>query len=452
MSQILLSHFIDADHSQEYFVSGFNVILPTLIKELSIPQASEVWPSSAFALVSAAFLLPFGRLSDMYGGYPVYLFGLAWFSLWSLIAGFSQNNLMLVFCRALQGLGPAAFLPSGLMLMGSIYRPGPRKNLVFSIYGGAAPLGFFTGVFVAGLTGSFLRFGWYFWIGTILVISTIIPAIFTIPSDMQERKVMGVKMDWLGSILIVSGLILVIFALNDASHAPNGWKTPYIYITLILGSLILGFAFYVEAWVASSPLIPFDLFQVPHLPALFIAVFFLDGVLGIFLLYATLYMQDIHGRDSLASSCLVRSNVHGWNDHLRHWWLRPPSFARNASDAHRRIGLDIDFTSICSCPSGCELLGVRFSCHDRGYHWHRRDLQRCKYFHHYELVSESAGIGWSSYQQSPLFGHRFSAFFCRRHADSDRAIGVEKKLSICILVSACMFSLGFGGHGLLRED
>ncbi len=46
------------------------------------------------------------------------------------------------------------------MLMGSIYRPGPRKNLVFSLYGGSAPLGFFAGVFFAGLTGQYLYFGW----------------------------------------------------------------------------------------------------------------------------------------------------------------------------------------------------------------------------------------------------------------------------------------------------
>ena len=235
----------------------------------------------------------------MYGGYPVYLFGLAWFSVWSVIAGFSQNNLMLNFCRALQGLGPAAFLPSGLMLIGSIYRPGPRKNLVFSLYGGAAPLGFFTGVFFAGLTGSFLHFGWYFWIGAFLVATTIIPAIFTIPSDMEERRALGIKMDWLGSGLIVSGLILTIFALTDASHAPNGWKTPYIYSLLILGAILLGLAFYVERWVAKTPLIPFDLFKVPYLSALFIALFFLDGVLGVFLLYSTLYMQDIMGATPL---------------------------------------------------------------------------------------------------------------------------------------------------------
>ncbi|KAF6218325.1 hypothetical protein HO133_005672 [Letharia lupina] len=316
---------IASQFMSEYFVSGFNVILPTLIKDLSIPQASAVWPASAFALVSAAFFLPFGRLADMYGGYPVYLFGLVWFTIWTIIAGFAQTDLMLDFCRALQGLGPAAFLPSGVMLIGSTYRPGPRKNLVFSIYGGAAPLGFFAGVFIAGVTGSFLQFGWYFWIGAMLVSTTIVAAIFAIPNDIEERKAMGVQMDWLGSIFIVSGLILVIFAITDASHAPDGWRTQYIYVTLTVGALLIGISFYIEGWVAANPLLPFDLFQVPYLSALFVALFFSDGVLGIFLLYATLYMQDIMGASPLqvaawyvpmcAGGCMI-SIVGGYILHL----------------------------------------------------------------------------------------------------------------------------------------
>jgi MFS family permease len=79
----------------------------------------------------------------MKGGYPVYVAGLVWLTIWCLIAGFSINDVMLNFCRALQGLGPAAFLPSSVMILGSTYRPGPRKNLVFSIYGACAPMGFF---------------------------------------------------------------------------------------------------------------------------------------------------------------------------------------------------------------------------------------------------------------------------------------------------------------------
>jgi MFS family permease len=77
----------------------------------------------------------------MYGGYPVYVAGMIWLTIWSLIAGFSTNEIMLNFCRAFQGLGPAAFLPSSIMILGSVYRPGPRKNLVFSIYGCSAVAG-----------------------------------------------------------------------------------------------------------------------------------------------------------------------------------------------------------------------------------------------------------------------------------------------------------------------
>ena len=103
----------------EYFISGFNILLPTLSVALKIPSQAETWPASVPSLVTGALLLPMGRLSDMFGGYVVFVSGLVWFLIWSVIAGFSQNYLMLVFCRALQGLGPAAFLPAGIMLLGS---------------------------------------------------------------------------------------------------------------------------------------------------------------------------------------------------------------------------------------------------------------------------------------------------------------------------------------------
>jgi MFS family permease len=82
--------------------------------------------------VVSSVLLPFGRLADIYGGRPIYILGILWLAIWSLVAGFSTNQYMLDICRAFQGLGPAAFLPSGMMLLGCNYRPGPRKNLVFS--------------------------------------------------------------------------------------------------------------------------------------------------------------------------------------------------------------------------------------------------------------------------------------------------------------------------------
>jgi hypothetical protein len=102
-------------------------------------------------------------------------------------------------------------------------------------------------------------------------------------------------MDWLGAILIVTGLILFTFAIIDSSHASNQWKTPYIYVLFVVGSLLLLASAYVETRVASQPLLPSSLFRVPCMPALVIALFLTYGSLGIFLLYATFYMENIMG-------------------------------------------------------------------------------------------------------------------------------------------------------------
>ncbi|KAF2156014.1 MFS general substrate transporter [Myriangium duriaei CBS 260.36] len=287
---VVMSQFIT-----EYFVSGFTVIIPVLVKELNIPQAAVTWPASAFSLVVSTTLLPLGRLGDMYGGYPLYVGGCVWYAVWSLVAGFAQNQLMLDFCRALQGLGPAAFLPAAVLLLGSTYRPGPRKNIVFSTMGAMAPLGFFAGIFFAGVAGQYTTWRWYFFIGTILVAMVAVVGFFCVPSDIAERRAMGVKMDWLGSVTTFSGLILLVFAITAASHAPNGWKTPYILVTLILGVIILAITVYIEGWVAEMPILPADVFRVPHMKPLVIGLLFSFGSLGIYLLYATLYMTDVMG-------------------------------------------------------------------------------------------------------------------------------------------------------------
>ncbi|MCJ1437827.1 hypothetical protein MMC27_007214 [Xylographa pallens] len=286
----------------EYFTSGSTVILPTLASALDIPPQSQTWPASSFTLVTGAFLLPFGRLADMYGGYPVFMFGLIWSIIWSLIGGFSQNQLMLDFCRAIHGLGPAAYLPTGVMLLGSTYRPGPRKNLVFSLYGASSIIGFFVGIFFAGLSGQYLHWGWYFWIGTILLFLTTAIAFFTVPSDRHNARSPDIEMDWLGAASIVPGLILVVFAVTDSSHAPNGWKTLYVYVTLILGTALLCAAFYIEGWIAKVPLLPFDMFQVKQMKPLVVALFFSYGVFGVYLLYASFYMERVLGTSPLLTT------------------------------------------------------------------------------------------------------------------------------------------------------
>lgn len=153
------------------------------------------------------------------------------------------------------------------------------------MYGACAPLGFFVGIFFAGLSAQLLSWRWYFYIGAAFSAVSFLLAWVSMPSDKEERAAFKIKMDWPGTFFIVSGLVLLVFALTDC--AAVGWRTPYIPITFSCGVVLLGAAVYWEGWRAEQPLLPRDIFNVKMFPAVVMAMFMQYGGLGIFLLYST---------------------------------------------------------------------------------------------------------------------------------------------------------------------
>jgi MFS family permease len=261
--------------------------MPVVALDLDIPPENRTWPTSVFSLITGAFLLPFGRLTDMYGGYAVFNAGLIWFMAWSVIAGFSNGGTMLTAARALQGLGASAFLPAGIMLLGSTYKPGPRQNLLFGLYSAFAPLGFFFGIMMGGLAGEYLSWRWYFWLGGIIMFVTSVSSLFVIGNDWANARASAIRMDWLGVVTIVPGLLLLTYAVTNSAHAPKGWASPEIYSTCVIGAAFLGLAFYLQGWVAKEPLLPFSLFAPKSMKPLVFSLFFSYGVFGVFLFYAS---------------------------------------------------------------------------------------------------------------------------------------------------------------------
>ena len=108
----------------------------------------------------------------------------------------------------------------------------------------------------------------------------------TIPGRLGDAD-RSVRMDWWGLVTIVPGLVLVTFALTDGGHAPNGFRSPYIFMTFIVGCLFLCAAVYVQGWVSAAPLLPADLFKPKYMKRLVVALFCSYGVFGIFLFYAS---------------------------------------------------------------------------------------------------------------------------------------------------------------------
>ncbi|KAK7927653.1 hypothetical protein PG985_004651 [Apiospora marii] len=289
----------------EFLISGFNVLLPTLQNQerfsSTAPSAGAwTWPSNVFSLVAGAFLLPVGRLADLYGGRVVYLGGLIWLFFWALVGGFSANYVMLVVIRALQGLGASAFLPAGINLMGNMYRPGPRKNTVFSLYGGCAPFGFFIGILLAGVSARFLYWGWFFWIASISMAVLSVVSWFCVPEDEAPPERANLTMDWWGCATSVSALILTVYAVTESSK--SGWQSPGIIVPFILGLLLLGAFVYVEARVAKDPILPLSIFSTKDIAPLFVALFLAYGSFGIYLFYASFYIEKVLHIDPLLTA------------------------------------------------------------------------------------------------------------------------------------------------------
>lgn len=271
----------------EYFTSGFNIILPHISISLDIAPKDRTWPTAVPNLAAGALLLPFARLCDRYGSRMIFLGGHTWLLAWSIANGFSTGTVFTIACRAMQGIGFAAFLPSGLSLLGQIYRPGPRKNIVYCCYGAFACIGFYFGIFTAASSIQFLDWRWYFWVGAIIEAVIVIAGYTAIPSGLNDHNPLA-RMDWWGVVTIVPGVAFLVFAFAYGGHAPDGWKTPCILVAFVLCAVLLSAAVYIQGWVSSHPLVPPRIFKPKYMKRILGVTLCCNGIWSLFLFYSSL--------------------------------------------------------------------------------------------------------------------------------------------------------------------
>lgn len=237
----------------------------------------------------SATLLIFARLSDMFGGYWPFMFGLIWLTFWTLIPGLTTSAITLSCARAMQGLALAAFMPSTFAILGKLYAPGRRKTVIISVYSAFNCLGFFGGFIIAGALGT-NHSEWYFFIGAILSGITAIVAWFTIPRAATTGRNRGVSMDWIGSFLILGGLLLLSYALAAEPYASEHNKIDGFATAVVLGPLVAGIACLIGALIvvwkfAKSPLVPLTFFNTCSVVSLSLACMCFYACFGIWLYY-----------------------------------------------------------------------------------------------------------------------------------------------------------------------
>jgi MFS transporter, DHA2 family, methylenomycin A resistance protein len=98
-------------------VSIVNVALATIGRDLHSSFSALQWVVDAYTVTFAACLLSAGALADRIGARRTFLIGFVLFICSSVACGFAPTPAMLIFARAVQGLGAALLVPCSLALL-----------------------------------------------------------------------------------------------------------------------------------------------------------------------------------------------------------------------------------------------------------------------------------------------------------------------------------------------
>ena len=125
-----------------------NIALPSIGKDLAAGLSGLTWTVNAYTLTLACLILLGGSLGDRLGRRRVFIIGVLWFAVASMLCGLAPNIQTLVAARALQGVGGALLTPGSLAILQAAFRREDRGRATgaWSVLGGlAGPTGQFMG-------------------------------------------------------------------------------------------------------------------------------------------------------------------------------------------------------------------------------------------------------------------------------------------------------------------
>jgi len=138
-------------------VSGLNVALATLQRDVGVTGPQLQWIVNAYALAFGGLLMTGGAIGDRYGRKGALLGGLLVFGLGALLGGLAGTAEVILFARAAMGVAAAFVMPATLSLLIEIFPP-PERPLAIAVWSGFAGGGAAVG---PALTGLFVT-GWWF--------------------------------------------------------------------------------------------------------------------------------------------------------------------------------------------------------------------------------------------------------------------------------------------------
>src|ERR1700729_917974 len=198
-----------------------NVALPTIGRQLHMPESSLQWVVTGYALTFGGFLLLGGRAADLLGRRRMLMAGLFVFTAASLACGLATTDSFLIPMRCLQGLGAAIVLPAALSIVMNMFPEGAERNKALGVGGAIGASGATVGVIAGGLLTRYAGWQYIFFLNVPIGAAALLLARRLVPESRlaTERR----RYDPFGAVSVTGGISLLVYAISTAPQA--GWGT-----------------------------------------------------------------------------------------------------------------------------------------------------------------------------------------------------------------------------------
>jgi EmrB/QacA subfamily drug resistance transporter len=281
-------------------ITALSVALPEIEGDFDVDVSSVQWVINIYALVFGVLIVTGGRLADMFGRRRVFFLGSAIFAGFSVLGGAAQDDLWLIVCRALMGIGGAMMWPAVLGMTYSLL-PEDKAGLAGGLIIGAAGFGNAAGPLLGGALTEALSWRW------ILFVNLPIAAfacLVTWRAVTESRAETGrERIDYLGITTLSVGLMALLLALDQVTLW--GWSDPRILgLFALCAALLVVFAI-AERHAGPSALIPRDVMANPAFRSACGATLLMSAVFFAVLLFLPQFMQKILGYGPLKAGAAL---------------------------------------------------------------------------------------------------------------------------------------------------
>ncbi|MDI3270504.1 MAG: MDR family MFS transporter [Bacillota bacterium] len=272
--------------------------MPTVISDL---QGFNLyaWVFTAFTLAVTATMPIYGKLSDVYGRKPFYIFGLVVFLIGSALSGLAQSMPMLIFARAVQGIGGGAMMSMPRATVGDIFNPRERgrwMGALMGIYGIATLIGPGVGGWITDHWG----WRWVFYVNMPVALVALALIIYALPRVHTGHTY---HLDWVGSILLVTGLLPMLLGFTWAGST-YPWLSLEILGLFTLSFLLLTLFVLVERR-SPEPIINMEIFRNPVFSSTMVIGLFISMAMFGSMMFLPLFVQGALGMKAASSGYVM---------------------------------------------------------------------------------------------------------------------------------------------------